>query len=84
VQLLGVSGVIWIFAFMYDGCGNQLYTAYSGRPGSAVVSDSMRFTCEFIVSWVDFGVNPLAVSQSLIENGVCLFRFCDETLKKAF
>jgi len=44
----------------------------------------MRFTSEFIVSWVDFGVNPLAVSQSALKMVPACLRFCGETLKKTF
>jgi hypothetical protein len=58
---------------LHDRCGNQLHIAYSGRQGSAVTRDLMRFTSEFIVSWVDFGVNPLAVSQSISRMGSACF-----------
>ena len=37
------------------------------------------FASEFIVSWVDFGVNPLAVSQSISRMGSAVCDIAEET-----
>jgi hypothetical protein len=43
----------------------------------------MRFTCEFIVSLVDLGVNPLAASESITKMGTVCFSFYGEKMMKA-